>query len=180
MAFTYGKTYYSGMNDVRKKIISLVEEKGFDLKSVSLAMGRNHAYLHQFLNRGIPRKLAEEDRERLAIILDISPEDLKEGNQKLPKHDLKEEVSKSFEYGGLGNKSKELIPQTTFKKLVLDERKLHKIAIPIAKEILEKHKGDASVDNITDLAWRMVDMAKQHGEKGLNAEMAEWLLTWKE
>ncbi|MCR9256283.1 MAG: peptidase S24 [Alphaproteobacteria bacterium] len=45
-----------------------------DLKKASLAIGRNHAYLHQLIHRGTPRVLPEESRLRLADYLDVEPD----------------------------------------------------------------------------------------------------------
>ena len=42
-----------------------------NLKSMSIALGRNPAYLHQFIHRGSPRVLPEQLRHRLAAILGI-------------------------------------------------------------------------------------------------------------
>ena len=64
------------MDIVRKRIVERATELGLDYKDISLQMGRNHAYLQQFLTRGIPRELKERDRERLAAILKISEEDI--------------------------------------------------------------------------------------------------------
>lgn len=62
----------------------------------------------------------------------------------------------------------------------LSERGLHKIAFAIAKEVLANKHDHVTFEEANDLAWRMVDLAKQlHCEKNkVNAEMAEWLLTW--
>lgn len=47
-----------------------------DMKSLSLAMGRNEAYIHQFVNRGIPAELKERDRKKVAAILSILESEL--------------------------------------------------------------------------------------------------------
>lgn len=66
------------MSQVHDLIRSKIEERGLDLKAVSLAMGRNHAYLHQFLTKGVPKKLDEDDRHELAKLLGVREIDLKE------------------------------------------------------------------------------------------------------
>ena len=43
-----------------------------NLRTASLAIGRNSTYLHQFIRRGSPRVLAEDDREALAEYLGCS------------------------------------------------------------------------------------------------------------
>lgn len=64
------------MDAVRKRIAKAIEERGLDLKQVSIELGKNHAYMQQFLARGIPAKLNEDIRGRLAELLDISEEEL--------------------------------------------------------------------------------------------------------
>lgn len=59
------------MDDVRKLILARVAELQTDLKAASLAMGRNHAYLQQFISRGVPVELKERDRKKLAAFLGV-------------------------------------------------------------------------------------------------------------
>jgi len=47
------------------------------MSKVSVEIGRNHAFLQQFLRRGIPRELRERDREQLAKFLGIPADDLR-------------------------------------------------------------------------------------------------------
>ena len=67
---------------VRNLISQLLRERGLDAKAVSLAIGRNHAYLQQFLKRGIPRKLPEDVRVALADYFQIEQKDLAGVSQK--------------------------------------------------------------------------------------------------
>ena len=62
---------------MRQKILDLLLEGRTNLKNASIAMGRNSAYLHQFIHRGTPRIFAEHDREALAAHLGCAPEELK-------------------------------------------------------------------------------------------------------
>jgi hypothetical protein len=64
------------MDAVRKRIARAIKDRGLDLKAVSLELGRNHAYMQQFLERGVPQKLPEEIRSRLSEMLDIPEADL--------------------------------------------------------------------------------------------------------
>lgn len=60
------------MNDAVKRFLTTrIEERGTNLATVSKQLGKNHAYLQQFVNRGIPRTLPEEVRRRLSDILDV-------------------------------------------------------------------------------------------------------------
>lgn len=47
-----------------------------DMKQLSLALGKNHAYVQQFLTRGIPARLKEQDRRKLSELLDIPENEL--------------------------------------------------------------------------------------------------------
>lgn len=65
--------------DAPRKILvdTLARRPDLDLKNLSLAIGRNHAYLQQFLMRGSPRELPESARQGLAPLLGISPDELR-------------------------------------------------------------------------------------------------------
>ena len=67
------------LDPVRLKVLKLVKDRkpATDMKSASIAMGRNAAYLHQFVYRGTPKVLSEDDREALAKHLGCKPEELK-------------------------------------------------------------------------------------------------------
>jgi phage repressor protein C with HTH and peptisase S24 domain len=50
----------------RAELARLIAEKREDYAGLSRMLGRNAAYIQQFIKRGVPRKLAEEDRRKLA------------------------------------------------------------------------------------------------------------------
>ncbi len=52
--------------DPRAALQRLIEERGEDYASLSRLLGRNAAYVQQYVKRGTPRRLAEEDRRLLA------------------------------------------------------------------------------------------------------------------
>ena len=62
---------------VRLKLIKLVKDHRSDLKNVSLAIGRNAAYLHQFVHRGTPKVLPEDVRAALAAHLGCDEDELR-------------------------------------------------------------------------------------------------------
>lgn len=63
-------------DQIRADLPRQLEARGIELKAASLALGRNHAYLHRFIPRGIPRYLHEEDRRALADLYQINVERL--------------------------------------------------------------------------------------------------------
>jgi phage repressor protein C with HTH and peptisase S24 domain len=54
------------MVDARDTLDRLIRERGEDYASLSRLLGRNAAYIQQFIRRGVPRKLDEDDRGKLA------------------------------------------------------------------------------------------------------------------
>jgi len=66
------------MDAPRKLLVdTLAQRPDLDLKNLSLAIGRNHAYLQQYLMRGSPRELPESVRHGLAPLLGVSSDDLR-------------------------------------------------------------------------------------------------------
>jgi hypothetical protein len=57
---------------VRQTLDELIRARGEDYASVSRLLGRNPTYVQQFIKRGIPRKLDEDDRRKLARHFDVS------------------------------------------------------------------------------------------------------------
>jgi phage repressor protein C with HTH and peptisase S24 domain len=66
------------MDAARSAIISRVAQLGLSLSELSLKVGKNHAYFQQFIKRGVPGRLPEEVRGRVAEILGIDERILKE------------------------------------------------------------------------------------------------------
>jgi phage repressor protein C with HTH and peptisase S24 domain len=58
--------------DVRQVIQDLCVERGEDFASLSRMLGRNPAYIQQFIKRGTPRRLKEDERRKLARYFGIS------------------------------------------------------------------------------------------------------------
>lgn len=66
------------MAHVRELIANLIAGSNLNLAELSRRIGKNHAYLQQYLQRGVPQKLNEDVREALARELGISPDELRE------------------------------------------------------------------------------------------------------
>ncbi len=54
------------MSDPRQVIERLCAERGEDFASLSRMLGKNSAYIQQFVRRGVPRRLKEGERRKLA------------------------------------------------------------------------------------------------------------------
>lgn len=64
-------SYRECMDSVRTLVAAKIEELGLDLRSVSMMIGRNHAYMQQYLKRNIPAELPEKVRQKLAAVLGV-------------------------------------------------------------------------------------------------------------
>lgn len=64
------------IDQIRAHIDELIRQKGKKYRSLSLSIGKNEAYLHQFINKGSPLRLPEEQRRKLAQILEVDEQEL--------------------------------------------------------------------------------------------------------
>lgn len=59
-------------NDPRKALERLCAERGEDFAGLSRLLGKNPAYIQQYIRRGTPRRLKEEERRKLARYFGVS------------------------------------------------------------------------------------------------------------
>lgn len=75
----------------RARLLELSQERGVSLAALSELLGRNPSYLQQFIRKGSPRKLEEQDRATLARFLGVGEQELREAKDisyvKPPKRD---------------------------------------------------------------------------------------------
>ncbi|MCL9981628.1 MAG: S24 family peptidase [Erythrobacter sp.] len=62
----------------RARLLELSQERGVSLAALSELLGRNPSYLQQFIRKGSPRKLEEQDRATLARFLGVGEQELRE------------------------------------------------------------------------------------------------------
>jgi phage repressor protein C with HTH and peptisase S24 domain len=60
------------LNDPRLILERLCAERGEDFAGLSRMLGRNPAYIQQFVRRGVPKRLKEDERRKLARYFSIS------------------------------------------------------------------------------------------------------------
>jgi len=60
----------------RARLVELANDRGVSLSGLSALIGRNAAYLQQFVRKGSPRKLEENDRRTLAAFFGVPESDL--------------------------------------------------------------------------------------------------------
>jgi phage repressor protein C with HTH and peptisase S24 domain len=59
------------VSDPRTVLERLCAERGEDFAGLSRMLGRNSAYIQQYVRRGVPKKLQEEERKKLARFFDV-------------------------------------------------------------------------------------------------------------
>lgn len=64
------------MDPARTRLVALAAERGVSLSALSGLLGRNAAYLQQFVRKGSPRKLEENDRRTLADFFGVDEAEL--------------------------------------------------------------------------------------------------------
>lgn len=62
--------------DPRARLVELAGARRVSLSALSAMLGRNPAYLQQFVRKGSPRKLEETDRRRLAMFFGVDEAEL--------------------------------------------------------------------------------------------------------
>jgi Peptidase S24-like len=73
---TSGRANFMGTIDPRGKLLVLAAERGVSLRALSDMIGRNSTYLRQFVSKGSPRKLEENDRRILARFFGVDEVEL--------------------------------------------------------------------------------------------------------
>ena len=57
-------------------IIQKIDEKNLSMNNISLELGMNASYMYSFLYRNTPKRLPEQARKKLAIILETEEQNL--------------------------------------------------------------------------------------------------------
>ena len=60
------------MDDTRQILDQLLEARGYDYATISRLLGRNPAYIQQYIKRGSPKVLSERDRRLIAEFLGVN------------------------------------------------------------------------------------------------------------
>ena len=70
------------MDASRTRLLALAEERGVSLAGLSRLIGKNASYLQQFVRKGSPRKLEENDRAVLARFFGVAEAELRPSQEK--------------------------------------------------------------------------------------------------
>lgn len=72
----------SALDKPRLRLLELAQASGASLAGLSELIGRNASYLQQFIRKGSPRKLEEQDRRRLAQFFGVDEGELGASEEK--------------------------------------------------------------------------------------------------
>lgn len=64
------------IQDVKNKVGQLIEEKGLSYNNIALTLGKNPSYLQKFVTKASPKRLPEDFRRGLAMILNVDEQEL--------------------------------------------------------------------------------------------------------
>lgn len=64
------------IQEIKDKVGRLVEEKGLSYNNIALTLGKNPSYLQKFVKEASPKRLPEDFRRGLALILDVDEQEL--------------------------------------------------------------------------------------------------------
>jgi len=70
------ESFMGNLPDARSRLLLLSAQRGVSLSALSGVIGRNASYLQQFVRKGSPRKLEENDRRTLARYLGVEESEL--------------------------------------------------------------------------------------------------------
>jgi len=143
--------------DPRLALEALIAERGEDYAGLSRLIGRNAAYIQQYIRRGSPRRLAEADRRRLAQYFGVEervlggPEPLPSGGSllRVPRLD----VGASAGAGALGEGERAL------GSLAFDPAWLRRIGVGVGDLSLIRVEGDSMTPTLADGDEILVDRA---------------------
>lgn len=141
----------------RAALERLIEERGADYAGLSRMLGRNPAYVQQYIKRGTPRRLAEEDRRLLARYFGVAEERLggSGAEASLPFPELvrisRLEVGASAGPGALAGEERAL------GHIAFDPAWLRRVASDPKRLSLIRVEGDSMVPSLADGDEILVD-----------------------
>lgn len=142
----------------RAELAKLISERREDYAGLSRLLGRNAAYVQQYVKRGTPKRLSENDRRTLARYFGVS-EQLLGGAQSVESHRLASlvavprlQVSASAGYGSFAEQ------ESAVAYMAFDPAWLMKItAAPAAELSIIRVQGDSMIPTLNDGDEILVD-----------------------
>jgi phage repressor protein C with HTH and peptisase S24 domain len=154
--------------DPRERLAELAGEARTSLSALSRMIGRNSSYLQQYIGKGSPRKLEEEDRRRLAEFFGVGEAELGAPEEKSsnPRGDWVEVPRLSLEASaGPGATAAEEIPVDAFR---FSRRWLRENGLEPAQLSAIRVMGDSMDPLLRDGDEILVDRAPRPFREGVH------------
>ena len=146
--------------DPRATLERLIRDRGEDYAGLSRLIGRNAAYIQQYIKRGSPRRLAEDDRRQLAAYFGIDEAMLGAPPPPAPRGDSglvsvdRLDVGASAGGGAFGT------DETRLGRIAFDPSWLRRLGLGDGKSLsLIRVQGDSMVPTLSDGDEILVDRA---------------------
>jgi phage repressor protein C with HTH and peptisase S24 domain len=145
------------MTDPRAVLERLIRERGEDYAGLSRLLGRNSAYVQQYIKRGSPRRLSEEDRRRLARYFRIDEALL--GGPAAPAGDAAEVLVPvpRLDVGASAGAGAEAGTEEVLGRIAFDPAWLRRMGIARADLSMIRVQGDSMVPTLSDGDEILVD-----------------------
>ena len=147
------------MDPIRIRLQELIAASGDSYSGLSLLLGRNPAYIHQFMTRGTPRKLSESDSRILASYFKVSEEELggtemPRVNQKIPGGLATVPILNLAVSAGSGTKPS---PELSSASMSFDPGWLGRLGVESDRISIVQIRGDSMAPTLCDGDEVMVD-----------------------
>lgn len=150
------------MEQVREELDRLIQQRRLGYSSISRLIGRNSSYIQQFIKRGSPRRLDDNDRRTLASFFGVDeqvlggpPLTVRDGLVEIPVLD----VDASAGFGAIAES------ETAHTRFGFDERWLKRLTPAKSPSLSIIHVlGDSMEPTLSDGDEVMVD-ASDHGSR---------------
>ena len=145
--------------DPRATLERLIRDRGEDYAGLSRLIGRNAAYIQQYIKRGSPRRLAEDDRRQLAAYFGIDEAML--GGPPAPAARGSELVSVArLDVGASAGSGAFGTDETRLGRIAFDPSWLRRLGLGDGKSLsLIRVQGDSMVPTLSDGDEILVDRA---------------------
>ncbi|MEH3047052.1 S24 family peptidase [Sphingomonas adhaesiva] len=141
------------VDDPRQALARLAQERGVSLSALSRMLGRNVAYLQQYVGRGSPRVLPERERRMLADFLGVEEVALG-GPPVAPVDDVQVPWLAVSAAAGTGRAAEE---ERVIRTVALPAAMLRRLGVTAAQASMIQVAGDSMVPTLLDGDRLLVD-----------------------
>jgi phage repressor protein C with HTH and peptisase S24 domain len=143
--------------DPRAALQRLIEERREDYAGLSRLIGRNAAYIQQYVKRGTPKRLAEEDRRLLARYFGVDEAMLGGPEEAPPRHGDAPVTVPQFDLGASAGPGALPDDERARSHLAFDSKWLRRLASDPRQLSMIRVEGDSMFPTLSDGDEILVD-----------------------